>query len=59
MTALPDNVRIVEVRGMDDSITEHVIIDRGNDEYTSMPKSVWDEQQAALTTPVLELTEEE
>lgn len=25
----------------------HVIIDRGNGEYTSMPKSVWDELQAA------------
>ena len=27
--------------------TEHVIIDRGNGEYTSMPKSVWDELEAA------------
>ena len=27
--------------------TEHVIIDRGNGEYTSMPKAVWDEQQKA------------
>lgn len=27
---------------------EHVIIDRGNGEFTSMPKSVYDEQQAAL-----------
>jgi len=26
--------------------TEHVIIDRGNGEFTSMPKSVWDELQA-------------
>ena len=26
---------------------EHVIIDRGNGEYTSMPKAVWDEQQKA------------
>lgn len=25
---------------------EHIIIDRGNGEYTSMPKAVWDEQQA-------------
>ena len=25
----------------------HIIIDRGNGEFTSMPKSVWDEQQAA------------
>ena len=27
---------------------EHIIIDRGNEEFTSMPKSVYDEQQAAL-----------
>jgi hypothetical protein len=26
---------------------EHVIIDRGNNEFTSMPKSVYDEQQIA------------
>ena len=25
---------------------EHVIIDRGNDEFTSMPKSTWDELNA-------------
>jgi hypothetical protein len=49
MAGLPNNVRIVEVTGPDDLVTEHVIIDRGNDEYTSMPKSVWDAQQAAVT----------
>jgi len=27
--------------------SEHVIIDRGNGEYTSMPKAVWDELEAA------------
>ena len=26
---------------------EHIIIDRGNEEFTSMPKSVWDELEAA------------
>jgi hypothetical protein len=26
---------------------EHVIIDRGNGEYTSMPKAIWDELEAA------------
>jgi hypothetical protein len=25
---------------------EHIIIDRGNDEYTSMLKSTWDELEA-------------
>jgi hypothetical protein len=38
-----DNVTFIKVEGI-----EHAIIDRGNDEYTSMPKSVYDEQQAAL-----------
>ena len=28
-------------------ITEFVIIDRGNDEFTSMPKSIYDEMIAA------------
>jgi hypothetical protein len=27
---------------------EIAIIDHGNDEYTSMPKSLYDEQQASL-----------
>ena len=30
---------------------EYVIIDRGNGEFTSMLKSTYDEQQAALSTP--------
>ena len=30
---------------------EHVTIDHGNEQFTSMPKSVYDEQQAALSTP--------
>ena len=27
--------------------TEHIIIDRGNEQFTSMPKAVWDELEAA------------
>ena len=38
-----DNVTFIEVDGV-----EHAIIDRGNDEFTSMLKSTYDEQQAAL-----------
>jgi len=34
-----------------EEITTHAIIDRGNGEFTSMLKSVYDEQQAALSTP--------
>jgi hypothetical protein len=29
------------------ALTEHVIIDKGNGEFTSMPKAVWDELEAA------------
>ena len=44
-----DNVTFIEVENpFDGTITEHAIIDRGNGEFTSMPKSVYDEQQAAL-----------
>jgi hypothetical protein len=57
MANLPDNVKIIETKNMDGSITEHVIIDRGNDEYTSMPKEVWDAQQ--VTPAPLALTVEE
>ncbi len=43
-----ENIEIIEIENQDGSTTEHVIINRGNGEYTSMPKSVYDEQQAAL-----------
>jgi hypothetical protein len=36
-----ENIQIIEVNGI-----EHVIIDRGNNEYTSMTKAFYDEQQA-------------
>ncbi len=41
------NYEIIEVELTDGTKAEHVIIDRGNGEFTSMPKAVWDEQQAA------------
>jgi hypothetical protein len=31
----------------DDKGIEHIIINRGNGEFTSMPKTVWDELEAA------------
>ena len=42
-----DNVTFIDIeyRG---EIETHAIIDRGNGEFTSMPKSFYDEQQAAL-----------
>ena len=42
-----ENIEIIIVDNIDGTTTEHVIIDRGNGEFTSMPKSVYDEQQAA------------
>ena len=38
-----DNVTFVIINEL-----EHAIIDRGNGEFTSMLKSTYDEQQAAL-----------
>lgn len=39
---MTNNISIIEIEGF-----EHVIIDRGNNEFTSMPKAVWDELEAA------------
>jgi hypothetical protein len=39
------NIQIIESTNIDGSVTEHVIIDRGNNEFTSMPKTVYDAQQ--------------
>ena len=43
-----NNVSFIDVENLDGTTTTHAIIDRGNGEFTSMPKSVYDEQQAAL-----------
>ena len=48
-----DNIKIHQVELINGEIAECVIIDRGNGEYTSMPKSTYDEQQAALSTPMI------
>jgi len=37
---------------LDDLGTEHILIDRGNGEFTSMPKSVYDAQAKELTENV-------
>jgi predicted aspartyl protease len=41
-----ENIQIVEIENSFGETQTHVIIDRGNDEYTSMPKSVYDEMIA-------------
>jgi hypothetical protein len=44
-------MEIIEVENpITKEITEFVIIDRGNNEFTSMPKAVWDAQEAAKQT---------
>ena len=46
-----NNVTFMEItNSMTNEIIEHAIIDRGNGEFTSMPKSVYDAQQVALVT---------
>ena len=46
-----DNVKFIDIENVDGSTTTHAIIDRGNGEFTSMPKAVYDEQQAAQAQP--------
>lgn len=41
-----ENVTFIEIESFGE-IVEHAIIDRGNGQFTSMPKSVYDEQKAA------------
>ena len=44
------NVTFIEIELLG-GIQTHAIIDHGNERFTSMPKAVYDEQQAALSTP--------
>ena len=43
-----DKVTFIEVEGV-----EHAIIDRGDGEFTSMPKSEYDRLQAEQSTPIV------
>lgn len=47
------NVTFIEVENPDGTITEHAIIDHGNDQFTSMLKSTYEAQQAEQSTPIL------
>jgi hypothetical protein len=47
-----ENIQIVEIESIRGTQT-HAIIDRGNGEFTSMLKSVYDEMIAAQSTPSL------
>jgi predicted aspartyl protease len=41
-----NNVTFIEIENQDGTTTEHAIIDRGNNEFTSMTKSTYDEMIA-------------
>lgn len=43
-----ENVTFVQIEGIA-GIEEHAIIDRGNGEFTSMPKAIYDAQVEHLT----------
>jgi len=43
-----DNVTFIEIKGV-----EHAIIDHGNEQFTSMPKELYDKQQAEQSTPIV------
>ena len=44
-----DNVTVIT----DQYDIEHIIIDRGNGEFTSMPKAEYEAQQAEQSTPMV------
>ena len=46
-----DNVTFIKVSGIDGVEVEHAIIDRGNGEFTSMPKSTYDTLASELSNP--------
>jgi hypothetical protein len=49
-----DNVNFIQLTDpITGVVTEHAIIDRGNGEFTSMPKSEYDRRQAEQSTPIV------
>ena len=49
---MTDNITVIDVEDFETKETiQHVIIDRGNGEYTSMLKSTYDAIQAEPFTP--------
>jgi hypothetical protein len=52
-----DKIQIIEITNPDGSIIESVLIDHGNDQFTSMDKSEYDRRQAEQSTPTIEVTQ--
>ena len=49
-----DNVKFIKhTDPITNEVTEHAFIDRGNGEFTSMLKSIYEAQQAEQSTPNL------
>jgi hypothetical protein len=48
-----EKIEIITSENPDGTTTEHVIIDRGNGEFTSMLKSTYEAQQAEQSTPIV------
>ena len=47
-----DNVTFIEIETIG-GVETHAIIDHGNEQFTSMPKSEYDRRQAEQSTPSL------
>ena len=48
-----EKVTFIEITNpVTDEVTEHAIIDRGNGEFTSMPKAVYEAQQVEHLTEI-------
>jgi hypothetical protein len=48
-----DKITIIEQPQLDGSVIEIVEIDRGNGEYTSMPKAIYEAQQVEHLTEII------
>jgi hypothetical protein len=48
-----ENVSFIKIVGIGGEEVEHAIIDHGNEQFTSMLKSTYDEQQAEQSTPMI------
>ena len=47
-----DNVTFIEIETPNGTET-HAVIDHGNEQFTSMPKSEYDKRQAEQSTPIV------
>jgi len=47
------NIKEIEIEMPDGSLAKHIIIDNGDDTFTSMPKAEYDRKQAEQSTPIV------